>query len=62
MHAAAVIALLGVLGAFGRAVPAMLGGSLGTAIVMQLMMGAVLLVFLILCVRSFLDARRSGAV
>ena len=61
MHAAAVIALLGVLGSLGRGVPALMSGSTGIAVVMQLVMGLSLLIFLILCVRSFIEARRGGA-
>ena len=62
MHAAAFIALLGAGGALSRAIPAVLAGELRLASVSQLLMGLALLVYLALCVRSFILARRSGAV
>lgn len=62
MHAAALIALLGAGGALSRAIPGVLAGELRLASVSQLLMGAALLVYLALCVRSFILARRAGAV
>ena len=63
MHAAALIALLGAGGALSRAIPGLLAaGELRLASVSQLLMGAALLVYLALCVRSFILARRAGAV
>ena len=62
MHAAALIALLGAGGALSRAIPAVLSGELRLASVSQLLMGVALLAYLALCVRSFILARRSGAV
>lgn len=66
MHAAAGIALLGLIGAAGRAIPA--ATKLGTddapttlALTMQTAMGAFCLIFLILAVRSFVQARRSAS-
>ena len=62
MHAAALIALLGAGGALSRAIPGVLAGELRLASVSQLLMGAALLVYLALCVRSFILARRAGSV
>ena len=63
MHVAALVALLGAGGAFSRAIPGVLAaGELRLATVSQLLMGVALLVYLALCVRSFILARRSGAV
>ncbi|MEM6708342.1 MAG: hypothetical protein AAF648_06115 [Pseudomonadota bacterium] len=61
MHGAAVVALLGALGALGRALPSLdLSEPLRLATASQLAMGAALLVFLVLCVRSFIAARRAS--
>ena len=62
MHAAALIALLGAGGALSRAIPGVLAGELRLASVSQLLMGVALLVYLALCVRSFILARRAGTV
>jgi hypothetical protein len=63
MHAAAAVAVIGLLGALGRAVPAVLAGkTIGLAIGSQLVMGVLLLIFVILCVRSFIAARRARTV
>ncbi|MEM9057782.1 MAG: hypothetical protein AAGD86_09910 [Pseudomonadota bacterium] len=62
MHVAAMIALIGAIGALSRALPA-LGSdeSLRLATLSQLTMGIGMLVFLVLCVRSFVLARRASA-
>ncbi len=61
MHAAAGIALLGALGALGRALPGLnLSEPLRLATISQLTMGFGLLIFIALCVRSFIAARRDG--
>ncbi|MEM9172343.1 MAG: hypothetical protein AAGA84_06520 [Pseudomonadota bacterium] len=63
MHAAAAIALLGALGALGRGVPAALADdSLRLATIVQLTMGITLVVFIVLCVRSFIAARKAGGL
>jgi hypothetical protein len=67
MHAAAVVALLGVLGTAPglMRLPALLGGSpvaRPLAVVAQSLTALLLLVFLALCVRSFADARRRRTV
>ena len=60
MHGAAGVALLGLLGSLGRAIPAVLGGNeIGLAVGSQLTMGILLLIFLVLCVRSFIAARKA---
>lgn len=61
MHGAALVALLGVLGGFGRAVPALMkeGEKSMVAISSQLALGALCAIFLVLCVKSFIDARRA---
>ena len=59
MHVAAVVALLGALGSLGRALPSLGSGEApGLATITQLLMGVALSVFLVFCVRSFVEARR----
>lgn len=61
MHLAAGIALLGVLGALGRPISKLASGdgvALGLPLISQLMMAALCGVFLVLCIKSFVDARR----
>jgi hypothetical protein len=68
MHINVTIALLGFLGAAGRAVFAAIhASSAGTspdaiALASQLTMASLMLIYVILCVRSFINARRSGKV
>jgi hypothetical protein len=68
MHINVTIGLLGFLGAAGRAVYAYLHASAtGTspdliALGSQLTMAGLLLIYVILCVRSFIEARRSRKV
>lgn len=58
MHAAAMVALVGLLGSLGRAIPALAkGAAIGLGVGSQLFMGVLLLIFLILCIRSFINAR-----
>jgi hypothetical protein len=64
MHVAALVGLLGTLGGLGMGLPKigrLIEGSIEKpmASIMQISMGAVCLVFLILCVKSFIDARRA---
>jgi hypothetical protein len=68
MHINVTIALLGFLGSAGRAVFASIhASSTGTspdaiALASQLTMAGLMLIYVILCVRSFIAARRSGKV
>ncbi len=62
MHLAALIGLLGALGGLGRGIPKLGALMAGTAehpvaVIMSTAMGVVCLVFLGLCVKSFVDAR-----
>lgn len=62
MHVAALVGLLGTLGGLGMGLPkvgALIAGTAErpTAVAMQIAMGVVCLVFLALCVKSFVDAR-----
>jgi lysylphosphatidylglycerol synthetase-like protein (DUF2156 family) len=62
MHVAALVGLLGTLGGLGMGLPkvgALLAGTAERpmAVTMQIVMGVVSLVFLALCVKSFVDAR-----
>lgn len=64
MHVAALFGLLGTLGGFGMGLPkigALVAGTAARplAVVMQISMGLIALVFLALCVKSFIDARRA---
>lgn len=59
MHAAAAVALLGVIGALMRAVPALAAGkAIGLALGSQIAMAVLLIIFLVLCIRSFIAARK----
>ena len=60
MHAAVAVGLIGALAALGRGVPAALGGDAARPAVMsQLAMGVLLLVYVALGVQSFIAARRA---
>ena len=64
MHLAAMVGLLGFLGAAGSLLRKPLQGeelTLGKAALAQVGMAVVCLVFVALCVRSFIEARRSRA-
>jgi hypothetical protein len=68
MHINVTIGLLGFLGAAGRAVQAYLhaqssGGAIDSiALASQMTMAGLLLIYVILCVRSFIAARRARLV
>ena len=61
MHAAAVVALLGVIGAIVRPIMLMARGALvvNAAFVTQIVMALLCVIFLILCIRSFVAARKA---
>ena len=60
MHAAVVVGLLGALAALGRGIPAALSGGAGRpAILSQLVMGVLLLIYVGLGVQSFIAARKA---
>jgi len=60
MHAAVAIGLIGALAALGRGLPAALGGDAARPAVMsQLAMGVVLLIYVALGVQSFIAARKA---
>jgi drug/metabolite transporter (DMT)-like permease len=58
MHAAAVVALLGFLATAGRLLSKMSELTYNAAVVSQVSMALVCLLFVILAVKSFIDARR----
>lgn len=59
MHAAAAVGLLGFLAAAGRLTVTLLkGGWNGLAVSSLAAMAVLCLIFVILCIRSFIDARR----
>ena len=58
MHVAALFGLLGVLGGFGMGVRKVISEP-GLAAYSQLFLGAVCLIFLIVCIRSFIAARKA---
>jgi len=58
LHAAAAVSILGIAGSLQRALPtAVSGGELRVATASQLLMALFLIVFLVLCIRSFIHAR-----
>ena len=60
MHAAVAIGLIGALAALGRGVPAALdGGATRPAVLSQLVMGVLLLLYVGLGVQSFIAARKA---
>jgi hypothetical protein len=60
MHAAVAVGLIGALAALGRGVPAALaGGADRPAVMSQLVMGVLLLIYVGLGVQSFIAARRA---
>jgi hypothetical protein len=60
MHAAVAIGLLGALASLGRGVPAAIaGGANRPAVISQLAMGVMLLIYVALGVQSFIAARKA---
>jgi hypothetical protein len=60
MHAAVAIGMVGMLAALARALPAALQGDAGRpAVIAQLIMGGLLLIYVAMGVRSFVAARRA---
>ncbi len=60
MHAGVALALLGVLGTAPRIMTAVRGGDIGRpAVVAQIAMAAILLVYVLFGVKSFIDARKT---
>ncbi len=60
MHAAVLIALLGFVMTAGRLLMKISDLTFGAAVVSQLSMALVCLIFVVLAVRSFIEARRSS--
>lgn len=60
MHAAVAVGLIGAIAALARGVPAALGAdSVGPAVMAQLTMGVLLLIYVALGVQSFIAARKA---
>lgn len=66
MHVAALVSLIGILGVVPRFVgklPALLSGQpvepSATAVILQVITAVLLIAFLVLCVRSFIQARKN---
>jgi len=64
MHVAALFGLLGTLGGLGMGLPKLASVLEGTAqrplaVWMQIAMGCICLLFVALCIKSFIDARRA---
>ncbi len=60
MHAAVAVGLIGALAALGRGVPAALsGGAMRPAVLSQLVMGVLLVIYVGLGVQSFIAARKA---
>ena len=60
MHAAVAVGLLGALAALGRGIPAaMSGGASRPAVISQLVMGILLVIYVALGVQSFIAARKA---
>jgi hypothetical protein len=62
MHAAVALALIGLIGTIPRIIPALRAGDLQRPAVMaQIAMAVILLVYVLLGVKSFIDARKARA-
>jgi hypothetical protein len=60
MHAAVAVGLIGALASLGRGIPAaMAGDAMRPAVLSQLIMGVMLLVYVALGVQSFIAARKA---
>ena len=60
MHAAVAVGLIGAIASLGRAVPAVLNGGAGRpAVIVQLVMAVLLLIYVGFGVQSFIAARRA---
>ncbi len=60
IHAAVAVGLLGALASLGRAVPAVMAGdATSPAVMSQLVMGALLIVYVYLGVQSFIAVRKA---
>ena len=59
MHVAALVGLLGTLGGLGMGLPKLLKGAESIAPKVQVGMGVLSLIFLVLCIRSFIAARKA---
>lgn len=59
MHAAVIIGLLGFIIPLTRLIPQMNNIKVSLAVLSQIAMSLICLVFVILCVKSFIDARRN---
>ena len=60
MHAAVAIGLIGALASLGRAIPAVMAGNAGRpAVIAQLVMAVLLLIYVGLGVQSFIAARKA---
>lgn len=62
MHGAAMVGLIGVLGGLRGVGQLFSGKDVNLAIGSMLFLGALSLVFVILCVRSFINARRANKI
>lgn len=62
MHGALLVALLGFIIPIARVLSKLSTISLSPAVISQLAMALICLIFLVLGIKSFIDARRSGAV
>jgi ribose/xylose/arabinose/galactoside ABC-type transport system permease subunit len=60
MHAAVVVALLGFIAVAARLVPKLGSLDLSAAVIAQIAMGVVCLIFVVLAIKSFAAARRNG--
>jgi len=59
MHAAVLFGLLGVLGGFGMGIPKLIKGNQSAAVYGQIVMAVLSLVFVVLCIRSFVAVRKA---
>ena len=60
IHAAAMISLVGTVGAMSRALPSISDSPLRLATISQVVMSVVLISYLVFCIRSFIAVRRSN--
>jgi hypothetical protein len=60
MHAAVVVALLGFIAVAVRLVPRLSTTEMSVAVISQILMALLCLIFVILAIKSFMDARRNA--
>lgn len=62
MHVAVLLGLFGLAGGAGMGIPKLIKGDIGPASIEQTILGIISAIFVALCVKSFIDARKRRKV